>query len=359
MSVWRWIVALVVLGLRRVLRRGRGHEPAAEQAAAEQETARAGTTHVEEPFAPQAGRGGKAVAPDAGSRRAELVVALVLVLAALAAAGFAVTYGVFDVATLPNELLGGCIALALGLLALALAISAHRLVPNEEMLEDYPEEHPEKQREVAEIIEHGGSLITRKQLLVGAGSLAGGALGVAALTPALSLGPLWYTAPLFRAPWRAGKRLVDEHGAPLVAALIEEGSFYTAFPEGADREEIGSPVVVVRVPPAKLRLPAGREGWAPYGILAFSKICTHAGCAVALYRKPTFRALEPEPALVCPCHYSTFNPATGASVIFGPAGRPLPQLPLTIDAAGHLRAAGNFSGPVGPAWWGVRLGGAK
>jgi ubiquinol-cytochrome c reductase iron-sulfur subunit len=232
-------------------------------------------------------------------------------------------------------------------------------VPNEELVEDYPEEHPEKQREVAEIIEHGGSRITRKQLLVGAGSLAGGALGAAALTPALSLGPLWYTAPLFRAPWRAGKRLVDEHGTPLVAAAIEEGSYYTAFPEGADREEIGSPVVVVRVAPSQLHLPAGRAGWAPYGILAFSKICTHAGCAVALYRKPTFRALEPEPALVCPCHYSTFNPATGGSVIFGPAGRPLPQLPLKVDAAGQLRAAGNFSGPVGPAWWGVRLGGAK
>jgi ubiquinol-cytochrome c reductase iron-sulfur subunit len=90
--------------------------------------------------------------------------------------------------------------------------------------------------------------------------------------------------------------------------------------------------------------------------VAYSKICTHAGCAIALYRKPTFRPVEPEPALVCPCHYSTFNPATGASVIFGPAGRPLPQLPLMIDERGDLRAAGNFSGPVGPSWWGVRYG---
>jgi ubiquinol-cytochrome c reductase iron-sulfur subunit len=41
-------------------------------------------------------------------------------------------------------------------------------------------------------------------------------------------------------------------------------------------------------------------------------------------------------------------------VIFGPAGRPLPQLPLFVDSRGGLRAAGNFSGPVGPSWWGVR-----
>jgi ubiquinol-cytochrome c reductase iron-sulfur subunit len=102
-----------------------------------------------------------------------------------------------------------------------------------------------------------------------------------------------------------------------------------------------------------------RKDWAPRGIVAYSKICTHAGCAVALYRKPTFAAVEPRPALVCPCHYSTFDPARGGAVLFGPAGRPLPQLPLEIDRNGHLRAAGTFSGPVGPGWWGVRMGKAR
>jgi ubiquinol-cytochrome c reductase iron-sulfur subunit len=110
----------------------------------------------------------------------------------------------------------------------------------------------------------------------------------------------------------------------------------------------------VRLEPRELRLPAGRESWAPEGILAFSKICTHAGCAISLYREPKFPPVEPRRALVCPCHYSTFDPATGAEVIFGPAGRPLPQLPLMIDGRRRLRAAGNFSGPVGPAWSGVR-----
>ena len=92
----------------------------------------------------------------------------------------------------------------------------------------------------------------------------------------------------------------------------------------------------------------------PQGIMAFSKICTHAGCAVALYRNPKFPAVQPSPALVCPCHYSTFDPFTGGTVTYGPAGRPLPQLPLTIDATGHLRAAGSFSAQVGPSWFNVR-----
>ena len=118
-------------------------------------------------------------------------------------------------------------------------------------------------------------------------------------------------------------------------------------------------MILVRLDPSELRLPPQRAGWAPEGIVAYSKICTHAGCAIALYRKPKFRAAEPRPALVCPCHYSTFDPARAGKVLFGPAGRPLPQLPLMIGGSGELRAAGNFSGPVGPSWWGVRNHGAR
>jgi ubiquinol-cytochrome c reductase iron-sulfur subunit len=147
---------------------------------------------------------------------------------------------------------------------------------------------------------------------------------------------------------------VDENDNPIAADEIEIGSFYTAFPEGADKEEFASPIVVVRLHEGGLQLPPQRKSWAPQGIVAYSKICTHAGCAIALYRKPTFPVVEPHSALVCPCHYSTFDPARAGAVIYGPAGRPLPQLPLMIDPAGDLRAAGNYSGPVGPSWLGVR-----
>jgi ubiquinol-cytochrome c reductase iron-sulfur subunit len=203
-------------------------------------------------------------------------------------------------------------------------------------------------------VRESGSRITRRKLLAGAALTAGGAVGLAALTPALSLGPLWDTTPLDSSPWRRGRRLVDADGKPMLAADVEEETFYTAFPEGAEPENIASPLVVIRLDPSELRLPAARKGWAPYGILAYSRICTHAGCAIELFRKPTFPVLEPKPALVCPCHYSTFDPARAAAVIFGPAGRPLPQLPLAIDGEGHLVAAGDYSGRVGPGWWAVR-----
>jgi quinol---cytochrome c reductase iron-sulfur subunit len=297
---------------------------------------------------------GRIVPAGSPDRRAELVVAGLLVLAALLAAGFVVAYAELSPRHMRNWLLGVCIAGALASIALALAVLARRLIVTEELEEEYPHEHPDEQAEIAQLVRESGSRLTRRRLLLGAGSLAGGALGLASLTPVLSLGPLWYTEPLERSPWRRGTRLVDDAGDPLLASAIERETFYTAFPEGADKEELAAPLVVVRLEAGELRLPAGRAGWAPYGILAYSKICTHAGCAVALYRKPRFPVVDPKPALVCPCHYSTFDPATGASVIFGPAGRPLPQLPLMIDAAGHLRAAGDFSARVGPAWWGVR-----
>src|SRR5205807_992312 len=114
--------------------------------------------------------------------------------------------------------------------------------------------------------------------------------------------------------------LVDESDNPIAGDGIEIGSFYTAFPEGAEKENLGSSIVVVRLHQNGLQLPPDRAAWAPGGIVAYSKICTHAGCAIALYRKPTFPVVEPHSALVCPCHYSTFDPARAGAVIYGPAG---------------------------------------
>ena len=110
------------------------------------------------------------------------------------------------------------------------------------------------------------------------------------------------------------------------------------------------------LPHSLIHLPASRRGWAPQGILAFSKICPHAGCAISLYRYPTYAADSSDsvPAFTCPCHYSTFAPGEGGKLIFGPAGRELPQLPVMIGDDGILRAAGNFDADVGPSWWGVR-----
>jgi len=296
----------------------------------------------------------RVVAPAAPDRRAELTVIVLLFAAALAAAGFLVAYAVDSVSD-STRLLGIALGLSFALVAAALIALGRWLVPVEELEEEYPEpEHPDDQQAVAQIVHESGDAFTRKRLLLAAGGAAGTALGVAAIAPALSLGPWVNTDSLYDTPWRGGRRLVDENGHPLRAGDIERDTFYTAFPEDAAKDEIGAPLVVVRLDPAALRLPPERARWAPDGILAYSKICTHAGCAISLYRTPLFAPTAARPALVCPCHYSTFDPADGGSVLFGPAGRDLPQLPLRIDAAGHLRAAGTFSGPVGPSWQGVR-----
>ncbi|HYZ75926.1 MAG TPA: Rieske 2Fe-2S domain-containing protein [Gaiellaceae bacterium] len=288
------------------------------------------------------------------SPRAELLVLALFGAASTCAVGFVVVYAVESIPH-QTQFLGLSLGLAFAFLAAALVLIAYRLVVTEELEEDYPPPaHPAEQEALEQLVEESGDRMTRKRLLLLGGGAAGAAIGAALITPALSLGPIFEVAPFYRTPWRPGVRLVDERGRPLRADEILEETFYTAYPEGADREELGSPLVVVRLQPAELHLPPGRDGWAPDGIVAYSKICTHAACAIALYRKPTFPAVEERPALVCPCHYSTFDPARGGKVLFGPAGRPLPQLPLEVRSGGELRAGGNFSGPIGPSWWGVR-----
>jgi ubiquinol-cytochrome c reductase iron-sulfur subunit len=296
------------------------------------------------------------ILPEAEPRPgSELLAAFLLFACALFGAAFVVVYAL-DRLPWTTQLLGASLGLALACLAAALVVIAKRLVPEEQLEEEYPTAHPAESDSIAQLVEESGDRLTRKRLVVVAAGAATGALGLAAITPALSLGPALDPDVLYRTPWRPGRKLVDESGRPLRADDIEFKTFYTAFPQGADREEVGAPLVVVRLDPGALALPGGRGNWAPEGILAYSKICTHAGCAVALFRTPLFPPTEPKPALVCPCHYSTFDPAAGGAVLFGPAGRPLPQLPLRIGSGGVLEAAGDFSGPVGPSWWGVRMG---
>jgi ubiquinol-cytochrome c reductase iron-sulfur subunit len=296
------------------------------------------------------------VPPGAPDTRAETCVLLLLGLASAGALAFVVVYAL-DPMPHRTQFLGLALGLALACLAVACIVFGKRLVVTEELEEPYPapQETSDDRDEIVQIVSESGSRITRRRLLTLGGVAAGGSLGLALVAPAVSLGPLFDTAALALTPWARGRRLVDDTGRALSAEEIEEGAFYSAFPAGASKETFGAPLIVVRLSPAELKLPSGREKWAPDGIVAYSKICTHAGCAIALYRKPTFPVLEPRPAFVCPCHYSTFDPGTGGTVLFGPAGRPLPQLPLEIDGSGTLRAAGNFSGPVGPSWWGVRM----
>jgi|tagenome__1003787_1003787.scaffolds.fasta_scaffold20732669_1 ubiquinol-cytochrome c reductase iron-sulfur subunit len=283
------------------------------------------------------------------TRRRELLVAVLLFGAALAFVAFAAAYGL----SASTQALGAALGAGLALVAAACVVAAKLVVVQETIAEPRP---PIRHPGAAERVEGGlaqiGEGIDRRTLLGLAATTAVAGLGAAAVAPVLSAAE-GVGGGTGSSPWRAGTPLVDEHGTAIRPADVEVGSFVTAFPKGSDPRELGSPVVVVAVDPTQLRPPRGRQGWDVDGILAFSKICTHAGCAVAMLRYPLYEQNEPGPALVCPCHYSTFDVLRGAAVEFGPAGRPLPQLPLRLAADGTLEAAGDMSGPVGPAWWGV------
>ncbi|MEZ5264469.1 MAG: Rieske (2Fe-2S) protein [Acidimicrobiales bacterium] len=258
--------------------------------------------------------------------------------AATAVAGFALGW--------PRELPGLSAALACLAPAVVLGVAGRRITDRQTVREERPApyEHAEERARLADELAGIGSLLGRRRLL---GALFGGsALGLAALAllPLRSLGPSPWPA-LRRTAWQRGRRLVGDDGRPLRLEGLVTGSMTTAFPEGAtDGERGDSQLVVVRVREGALRLPAARVAAAPGGCIAFSKVCTHAGCSIGLYQVETQQ-------LLCPCHQSVFDVTRGAEPVFGPATRSLPQLPLLVDTDGYLRAAGDFDRPVGPGFW--------
>jgi quinol---cytochrome c reductase iron-sulfur subunit len=280
----------------------------------------------------------------------EGLVALLLVGAGVCGLAFVVLY-VVDAST---QLLGLSAGLAFALLAAALIVAGKRVVPQETAILDKPPlPDPETRDEVRELVRSGGEGVSRRGLIVGAAAVAGCGVGAAVVLPIASLGPD-AGARLARTPWRRGRSLVDERGERFGPGDLAVGGFVTAFPEGADKEEFGAPVMVVRLRPEELDLPPERRGWAQDGVVAYSKICTHAGCAVAMFRYPLYPPQTPPPALVCPCHYSTFDPRNGGERTFGPAARALPQLPLALDGQRRFVAGGPLSGPPGPSYLTVR-----
>ncbi len=179
------------------------------------------------------------------------------------------------------------------------------------------------------------------------------ALGLSGLTPLLllrDLGPL-PKDELSKTSWKAGTRLVTDPGdRPIKATDLEVGAVAQTLPELAPGQhrtlaDIGKDaVLLIRLRPEEFNLDAERLSWTHEGIIAFSKICSHMGCAVALYEQQTKH-------LLCPCHQSTFDVTRAAKVIFGPAARPLPQLAITVDEEGYLVAQAPFNEPVGPSFW--------
>jgi ubiquinol-cytochrome c reductase iron-sulfur subunit len=264
------------------------------------------------------------------------------VLAAVCLLSLAVVYAAGGQPQAEGALLG------VGLLALGsgLVLWAHWLMPRGPFEQ---ERHPlasadEEVDELEETLEHPDGM-SRRKLLVGGLLGALGALGVALVFPIRSLGPN-PGSTLLRTPWRRGVRAITEDGRAVRAAEVPLDGLVTIFPEGHPNSADGQ-VVLMRVRPERLQLPPERADWAPDGLIAYSKVCTHAGCPVGLFEARTAQ-------LLCPCHQSAFDVLDGAEPIFGPAARALPQLPIAIDDDGFVVAQSDFHEPIGPSFWNRR-----
>ncbi len=279
----------------------------------------------------------------------EAIVAGLLVITILGSVAFAFAYAT-DAQT---QLCAALLCIALAPLAAALVVWEHQLMPRRETIEargSLPS-GADKDESAARTFLHGADeVVGRRPWLVKILAAAAGTVGLAALFPLRSFAPRFASVDdLARTSWRKGSRLVREDGTIVHAVDLDVNSVLTVFPEGHVGPQFAHAMandatVLVRVPTDELHLPAERAAWAPEGLLAFSKVCTHAGCPVGLYRAAARQ-------LFCPCHQSTFDVLTGGTRTFGPAARALPQLPITIAQDGTLEALGDFPEPIGPGYW--------
>jgi ubiquinol-cytochrome c reductase iron-sulfur subunit len=308
------------------------------------------------------------------AKRFERLAAAMFVLSTLASIGFWAAYiglevqgpgNAVDRVLRSNLALGLAMAVTFLALAVGFTIWVRHIMPPVEMVEErHPlASPPEDRKAFAETFIEGAetSQITKRPLLRRTLIAAAVPAAIAPLVLLRDLGPLPGTS-LRHTAWRKGMRLlVYGSNTPITPADFDSsGGMITVVPEGyQDNDEALAKAtsIIIKFAPGELKIPTrygdGVNGprtllnsmnWTVDNIVAYSKICTHVGCPAALYEQTTHRIL-------CPCHQSTFQANTGAQVIFGPAPRPLPQLPITTDSKGYLVAASDFQEPVGPSFW--------
>lgn len=268
-------------------------------------------------------------------------VALAFGVSALASIGLTIVYAFGGQPQLEGVLLG----IALGGLAVGLIRWAQDLMPGGGYVEQRDTEMGGTvQSEAAvRLFERGEQEVQRRSFLGKALGAALGALGLAALFPIRSLGSAPGTS-LVVTPWTDGIRAVTVDGEPVRADDLEVGGVLTVFPDGHP-DAADAQTLLIHLAPGEYRpVEPNRADWAPEDFVAFSKVCTHAGCPVGLYQPADHR-------LFCPCHQSIFDVLDAAAPTAGPATRPLPQLPLRIDTEGYIAAAGDYSEPIGPGYW--------
>lgn len=281
----------------------------------------------------------------AKSRRERVGTALVTIafFAAMAGGvGFLVAYWTGG----SNEWLGGWLAICLGGAAAGFVFAAHFLMDNREAVQprEQHRSNDEERAAIAKTWSMSTQEIRRRKMLqwMMTGTLGVLAAGIVSLLRSVGSNP---NAVLYSPVWKRGQRLLTVDGRVMTINSLEPNTAMTVFPEDSIGSE-KSQTVLIRVDAKRLQMPAERTDWTPMGYVAYSRVCTHAGCPVGLYETDTCQ-------LLCPCHQSTFDVLRAATPTGGPAARPLPQLPLYADADGTLRAASGFSYPTGPGFWGM------
>jgi len=306
-------------------------------------------------------------------KRAERQVATMFGLSAVFALLFCVAYFTFDIGEDPDVFMGmGAsnvfLGLALGLSLLLIGVGiiqwARKLMNDHEIIEmrhavaSSADDRTDALASLNQGVSDSG--IARRPLIRNSLLGAVAMLGLPAIVGLRDLGPLPGNA-LETTVWKKGMRIVnDVSGIPIKPEEMQIGQLVNAEPEVFfETDEEGEPfyegaalqaakakaaVILVRMQPKDIIPPKGRENWGHEGILCFSKICTHVGCPISLWEQQTHH-------LLCPCHQSTFDLEDGGKVIFGPAARAVPQLPMGLDEEGYLVAMSGFAEPVGPSFW--------
>ncbi len=316
------------------------------------------------------------------AKRAERQVATLFGLSAVCAVLFVVAYLTLDIGDnhdtfagfgASNVALGASLGGALMFIGLGVIQWARKLMADHEIVEmRHPAASSEEDRQETLAALSTGldeSGIGRRPLVRNALLGAAGFLGLPAIIMLRDLGPTPGQvaksgvpgAGLERTIWTRGMRVVrDVIGTPIKASDLEIGNLVNCEPaavfetdengnhvlEGVELQVAKSKgaVVLVRMEPDDMVPGKGRENWSVDGVVCYSKICTHVGCPISLYERTTHH-------LLCPCHQSTFDLADAGRVVFGPAARALPQLPLEVDEEGYLVASSDFTEPVGPSYW--------
>ena len=314
---------------------------------------------------------------DKAAKRAERQVAAFFVLSMVSTVLFCVAYFALDIkdgnqATIgglgaSNVALGVTLGFALLFIGIGIIQWARKLMSDVEIVEyRHPAASPQADREetLAQLgmgLEESG--IGRRPLVRNTMFAALGLMGLPLVVGLRDLGPL-PGKKLEKTFWKEGTRIVnDVTGLPIKPTDMAIGQLVNAEPEGLVHvaepregveypegvqlqvEKAKAPVILVRMEPDDITFSdRSPENWQVGGILAYSKICTHVGCPISLYEQQTHHVL-------CPCHQSTFDLADSSKVLFGPAARPLPQLPIKVDDEGYLVAQSDFTEPVGPSYW--------